>query len=525
MFNNIIKMGVPGAFAWFIRKFGEKYFIKKTIEYAKILLLDANCLFYPQCIDVLNKNPNWKSKKKLHKKMCSQILTYMKYLANYVNPEIVYIAVDGPVPLAKINQQRNRRFKSVLDNERIDNIKKKNGKEIPKKWDTMNITPGTKFMKMLMKRILRASKDGYFGKRKIIFSSSYVPEEGEQKIFKYLKKHKKIFINTNIVIYGLDADLIYLSLAKEFNIFLLRESTEFNEDYNKQLIYVDISVLKKAVCETMFRGIYKQRIVNDFIFISYFLGNDFLPSFVSINIRDYGIDTLIRTWRKCYLRLKEYIIDTHKQITINMDFLKMFINELANREKLYLKEQLPNFIQKTKLRKCHSLDKCDKEIFELQNMINMNNTLYLGQDDWKKRYYEYYNINNVKKSCSEYIRGLYWIANYYFLTCCSWEWFYPYMNTPLLVDLQNNINLDTKFNLGIPLEPFEQLTTVIPPQCAYLLPKNIRFLIEDNKSPIIDLYPKKFKEDTMDKTMLYQCTPFLPPLDIYRIKKALKKFI
>src|SRR5690606_25366211 len=114
---------------------------------------------------------NWKDIDELEEKMTKQVIEYIKFIIDYVNPNnIVYIAVDGVAPVAKIKQQRSRRYKSAKDKELYDSIKKKYNKEISNFWTNASISPGTKFMNKITQAInnfVNTSKSKY----KFIFSS------------------------------------------------------------------------------------------------------------------------------------------------------------------------------------------------------------------------------------------------------------------------------------------------------------------------------------------------------------------
>ena len=109
-------MGVPGLFLWFLKNYDKNNFIFKNLNYnIESLFLDTNCLLHPQCFKVLDDNKNLKNDD-LENKMIIACLNYIDYLVKYTNPsKLVYIAIDGVVPFAKIKQQRLRRFKSVKE--------------------------------------------------------------------------------------------------------------------------------------------------------------------------------------------------------------------------------------------------------------------------------------------------------------------------------------------------------------------------------------------------------------------------
>ena len=155
-------MGVPGFFKWLLVKYKNKEFIKNKYEINfefNSLLIDANCLLHPQCFKILNENPHLNNHDTLENKMINQCISYLDEVINYIDPnKEVFIAIDGVAPIAKMKQQRQRRYKSVNDKILFDNIKKHN-KEITTYWNNSAITPGTKFMKKLTNRIISYCKE------------------------------------------------------------------------------------------------------------------------------------------------------------------------------------------------------------------------------------------------------------------------------------------------------------------------------------------------------------------------------
>lgn len=60
--------------------------------------------------------------------------------------KVLFLAVDGVAPRAKMNQQRARRFKSAKEREMLTNQLRAQGKNVPEMFDTNAISPGTEFM-------------------------------------------------------------------------------------------------------------------------------------------------------------------------------------------------------------------------------------------------------------------------------------------------------------------------------------------------------------------------------------------
>ena len=221
------------------------------------------------------------------------------------------------VPDLKLNNKK-RRFRSANEQ---------------KIWDTNAISPGTNFMNNLNIFLKNKFKEYPI---KIILNDSTIPGEGEHKIMQYLKNQNNNDIN---IIYGLDADLIMLSMIKTNHIYLLRERTEYNiEELDSEYIYLDINRLKKYLVQDIKKDyIYlpNQNIINDYIFLCFFIGNDFVHNSPCINIRYGGLDNLLNI----YNELQEehaglfYLIYNNK---LDLENFKKFIQKLSNLENEYL---------------------------------------------------------------------------------------------------------------------------------------------------------------------------------------------
>ena len=156
-------------------------------------------------------------------------------------------------------QQRHRRFKSIQEFQNQESLKKKYMKdyEASERWDTNAITPGT-FMELLSKYLQQElSTCEELSDTSIILSDTNKEGEGEHKILQFLRTNPQEEDKSD-VIYGLDADLIMLSMASQKpNIYLLREKVEFGNVIKKdsddfpELVYLDIDLFRKYLLQDM----------------------------------------------------------------------------------------------------------------------------------------------------------------------------------------------------------------------------------------------------------------------------------
>jgi len=535
-------MGVPGLFLWLLKKYNSDNLLlnKESINIVDSLLIDTNCLLHPQCFKILDQYKNLNINE-LECKMIDSCISYIDYLISFTSPEkLVYISIDGVAPCAKIKQQRLRRFKSAKDKRLYNNLKKKYNKPLDNSWTNASITPGTRFMEKLDKKI----KEYITEKRKkcqykIIYSSCYIESEGEHKLLQYIRNTNTKY--NNYVIYGLDADLIFLSLSSfKDNVYLLRESNVINKRIKEKLVLVSIDTIKDYLLEEF--KVYikdikliKKRIITDFIFICFLLGNDFLPHIPSINISAHknlinGLDLIIYCYCKSFNIYNNYILElSNNKVIFNIDFLINFIDNLIIFENDYF---INNYKVKKYYNKYRGNDQYEKELHKIDNLqFKIIDNIELGKDKeekWKSNYYHnYYNIINnydniVSDACYEYFKGLIWNSYYYFYKCPSWNWYYKYNYSPFISDLRKyikNFNFnDFNFEIGKPLKPQQQLLCVLPPQFAFLLSSSYKYLMLNNNSPLIYLYPRDFKLDMINKHKYWQCIPIIPNMDFNLIK-------
>ncbi len=557
-------MGVPGFFLWLWKKYKSSNFVfskknipdidKPIIDNIDYVLLDMNCMIHPVCFDTLKeldlKESDMISKEKLErieKKMMQNVIIYLEKTLEIAMPRKgIYLAIDGVAPVAKMKQQRLRRYKSINDKELFDKIRKKHKKDIPFFWSNSAITPGTIFMenltKMLNDWIVEYKKKNDL---EIIFSSSDIPSEGEHKLLQFIRENQKTK-SFNYVIYGLDADLIFLMLTTGLdNIYLMREENNMEhkktENNDVSFNFVSIRTMKQCIYSSMcYNNNNINNLIDDFIFICYLMGNDFLPHIPALDIYSGAIDKLLKIYVESFNENKCYIIDRKLEDYINSFAFFSFLIKLAETEELSIIE---NYGKKKKKSYCSSTDPFDIEMHKIDNMnFKINDPIMLGNGtykEWRTRFYQHYYHTELtdidefsKKMAHHYMIGLKWVTIYYFDKCPAWDWFYPFDHAPFLNDMiidPTNINYFSKkslgpFKLSTPLTPYEQLLTVLPKESNYLLPLELRKIMLNPNSSVAHLYPTEFQLDLIGKKKYWMAHPILPMLEINLIRKMYEKY-
>jgi 5'-3' exoribonuclease 1 len=280
-----------------------------------------------------------------------------EYVAQVKPTNRVFLTFDGVAPVAKLNQQRERRYKTWFTSEMEREFEKPTASSgasagagavatVPvmrneDSWTTACITPGTAFMSKLHERMSEyvdtqkrnkcdasASAPAALQSRlpDFMLSSSSEPGEGEHKIFEFIRENPDSHRDQTTMVYGLDADLIMLTLNHlhiSNGIYLYRETPEFIQSVDARLkpneqYYMDIPYMAECIARYMTTATItgtstsggadaaksveipptvKKHLVYDYIFMFFMMGNDFMPHFPSMNIRTTGPDTVMNAYK------------------------------------------------------------------------------------------------------------------------------------------------------------------------------------------------------------------------------------
>jgi 5'-3' exoribonuclease 2 len=386
-------MGVPAFYRWLSVKYPK--IITDVVEDEEVDLLGRKIT-----IDASSANPNQQEFDNLYLDMngiihpCfhpedrpaptsegevfENIFAYIDRLFLMIRPrKVLYLAIDGVAPRAKMNQQRSRRFRAAqeaeekkVEEEKLRAKLMRDGIDCPPKVesgvvDSNVITPGTPFMGRLaeaLKFYVRKKQNFEKGWRDItvIVSDASVPGEGEHKAMHYIRQQRASAENgydpnTRHVVYGLDADLIMLALATHEPHFHILREVVFQQKPNESMMgnKIDHNSKKVAIARKPFQllsvnilreylaldltpyqlpqtfVIDRERLFDDFVFMCFFVGNDFLPHSPTLEIREGAIDMLMTIYKQELGNLGGHLVEDG---TPNLRRVGQFIRAVAQFE-------------------------------------------------------------------------------------------------------------------------------------------------------------------------------------------------
>ncbi|KAK6523888.1 hypothetical protein TWF281_001854 [Arthrobotrys megalospora] len=349
-------MGVPKFFRWMSERYPaiSQLIAENRIPEFDALYLDMNGIIH-NCTHKDSDSPTFRM---TEEKMFIAIFNYIEHLFGKIKPrKLFFMAIDGVAPRAKMNQQRARRFRTALDNEKAYQKALREGVEMPKEdpFDSNCITPGTAFMAKLSHQLKyfinkKVSEDVDWQGVEIILSGHEVPGEGEHKIMEYIRLAKAqpgYDPNLRHCLYGLDADLIMLGLLSHDPHFcLLREEVTFgrnNQKKSKELEHQNFYLMHLSIVreylELEFQELKQpgvlsvpydfERVLDDFVLLAFFVGNDFLPHLPGLHINEGALTLMFKIYKKVLTKAKGYIND-HGQV--NLESLGLVLDEMEEFE-------------------------------------------------------------------------------------------------------------------------------------------------------------------------------------------------
>ncbi|KAK8162377.1 XRN 5'-3' exonuclease N-terminus-domain-containing protein [Phyllosticta citrichinensis] len=349
-------MGVPKFFRWLSERYPtiSQLIAENRIPEFDCLYLDMNGIIH-NCTHNDSDSPTHRMSED---KMFIAIFNYIEHLFGKIKPkQLFFMAIDGVAPRAKMNQQRARRFRTALDAEQAREKAIKEGIEMPKEppFDSNCITPGTEFMARLTRHLKyfvnkKVSEDVDWQGVEIVLSGHEVPGEGEHKIMEYIRQAKAqpgYDPNRRHCLYGLDADLIMLGLLSHDPHFcLLREEVTFgrqNQKKSKELEHQNFFLLHlclvREYLELEFQELEEpgaldfpfdmERVIDDFILMAFFVGNDFLPNLPHLHINEGALALMFNVYKTVLPKAKGYI---NEGGVINLERLALLLEELSHVE-------------------------------------------------------------------------------------------------------------------------------------------------------------------------------------------------
>ena len=523
-------MGIYNFFKFFKGQFNSHiYRINKSVKSevqidVDNLLIDMNGIFHTSAQKIfrygaykptetpVNNNP--RNQERVFQDVCDTLETIL----HTVNPnKRLILCVDGPAPLAKQLQQTKRRYVSSLTR-----------KDDDVSFDSNCISPGTKFMDYMSRYIdwflrNKISEDPLWQNLEVIYSNDKVEAEGEHKLQSYIRKFGKM--NESFMVHGLDSDLIMLALISHCpKFYILRDDTF---DKSNPYLLVDIAKIRPKIIEMMRweckvvdyddRPLYRfdeTWAINDFVFLCFMVGNDFLQHVPALEIVEGGIQVIVDCCKQVCCQNGHITRHLNGKVTFSNKCLANFFEIISDFEKELLNRKIEHrqfYFPDETLFNCAVVDDKTKT-YDVD--IEKYRLMYCMHHFQKNEETEMYSI------CHEYLDGLQWVLHYYTTGVADWNWFFPYHYTPPAKVIASSMaSYKPKvWRKNKPMLPFQQLLNILPAKSSNLLPKPFDEALRKMKSTT-----DKIEIDLSGKRYDYQGIVLLPFINTKAILSIYKK--
>jgi 5'-3' exoribonuclease 1 len=544
-------MGIPKFFRWVAERFPLVITpFQESPPQVDNLYLDMNGIIHncthPNDIDASRRAPT-------EKEMAEAMFAYLEKLFQAIQPrKYFFLAVDGCAPRAKMNQQRQRRYRSGYEMMVAREEALARGEELPDEGDVFDsncITPGTEFMVRFSEHFqyfitMKIQQDSAWRNCKIIYSGQDQPGEGEHKIVDFIRRRKMqedYCPDETHCMYGLDADLIMLAMAThEPHFILLREVVSFSQPSKKEKERAAEDAAKGIVADESFKkadsfvlfhvGLLREhldldvrrgkptlpnydleRMIDDFVFMCSFIGNDFLPAIPTLAINDGSMTTMMEVYREHVLNKGANLVRGGKP---NWNAVDIFLAKIGTMELETLRQRQDEELEFAKRRaKMDQSREAPVPQLPIASMAEYKERFYTAKHGfvgWQPRGAE---MADLKQ---HYVEGLMWVMEYYYQGPPSWKWFYPHHYAPMASDLVNltthatNVKFERETQAFL---PHQQLLAVLPPMSYRSMPKAYWPLLKSSNSPLLKYFPKHLEIDREGARAPWEGTVLIPFID------------
>ena len=565
-------MGIPSYYRQLLQDVPELVIKQHPTDALSWLFMDYNGLIY-HCLQRVDVPPySEEHHEEWETAFLEIVVSSTLWMIRQVAPTVgVYLAMDGVVPMAKMRQQRLRRFTSVWlrthdasqkqEAEKAD-TSEKNAQA--SRWDTNAITPGTVFMTRLRQRLERMIQEHGSNWH---LSSSDEPGEGEHKI---LSAWRTGAYQGSVAVYGLDADLIVLSLlgmetAGLSKVWLFREEqmvgaqsaptppshgveakptppcgdtthTPLHKRLDKchthfagegcgdacvsTMEWFSVHALRRWLIRDVAPASHRTFLLS-YIMAMSFLGNDFLPRSIGLTLRQEGHSVLMDALHLLLSQGTSLVCpDT---LELREDGLLHLLRIFASQEETHIAHAL--FQKQRQARYVNGVPLGDKDWPLTQNeeafLLRGKDTLVPG---WQELYRTtFFPGQERSRICSEYLYGIQWNWAYYtgrYEEVC-FNWYYPFTLPPLWSWLCEETCPTFPGTVQVrvtDIRPVEQLAAVLPLESWGLIPP-----CPERSLPLLAPYwfPSSFSFHSVGKRFFWECEAMIPIPSILEVKRRL----
>lgn len=455
-------MGIPRYFGSVVSNL--KHVVRSGYpSKCKFLCIDFNAMIHPV---VRKANENGLVSREV---MFESIFTDLRRVVDLCSPERVFVAHDGVCPYAKVVQQRRRRF--------LGRAERGFKGEPEPPFDSVHISPGTEFSDQLTSFIrTRCDAESW------VYSGADVEGEGEHKIFKFLKLYATD--GDDIVIHGLDADMILLSLCSRLkNIKILRE--------DKEVKHIDVDLLRLDIGKTIDESDI-QNAVDSYCFMMSVCGNDFLPRMPGMSVDEDTVGRIVRC-----IRGNVFTRDGG----VDMGRLWEVVRKLALEEDAYVRTANAKYIRS------HSF---------MGDRLPISHLAFkMGLKTWRVDYHAWFcrgiDSDTTSQVSMDYVKGMMFVWDYYTShgKYTDWRWFYPWNHAPSMLEISNYIptfSHTPRYEKAVSVDV--QMLSIVPSSSRHVLPERLRSAYDR----IAHLHPHGVSVCSYGVYKFHEIIPFLPPI-------------